>query len=83
MGKGKTFFLFENNQGELKIDYKKHGYMPIDIYDAGSVIVYNSRSRVIQVIRNVAERKIMNELMYNIPSRYIKMLEDIKLELLV
>ena len=72
-------FLFE----ELKIHYKKNGYMAVDIYDAGNYIIYPNRSRVIQVVRNVATRPVMDKMMDNIPSKYIKLLEDIKPELLI
>jgi len=78
------YFLFTSISGqELTIHYEKNGYMPIDIYDDGRFIIANERSRVIQVVRNVAVRSLSDELMHHIPSRYMTMLEDIKPELLI
>lgn len=78
------YFLFISALGqEIAIHYEKNGYMPIDIYNVGRYIIANERTRVIQVVRNTAVRPLSDELMHQIPSRYIRMLEDIKPELLI
>ncbi|RLC45601.1 MAG: hypothetical protein DRH57_07680 [Candidatus Cloacimonadota bacterium] len=78
------YFLFITVLGqEIEIHYEKNGYMPTDIYNVGRFIIASERSRVIQIVRNVAVRPLSDELMHHIPSRYIRLLEDIKPELLI
>jgi hypothetical protein len=78
----KGYFLFCNNN-KLKIPFIKNDSMPIDIYDIGDFIIYANRLKIIQIVKNVAIRPILDETMDNNPSKYIKLLEDITPELLI
>ena len=78
------YFLFiSETEEELRVYYDKNGYMPDEIYDSGRYIIAPTRTMAIQVIRNVATRPAMDDMLHNIPSRYLKLLNKIKPELLI
>lgn len=68
----------------LIVPCRFNGYAPNEnTLETNEYIIAPRRTRVIEVIRNVATRPILNDMWHGIPKKYLKLLEKYKPELLI
>lgn len=69
---------------KIEIPCMYNGYAPnADTLNVHNYIISPKRSRVIEVIRNIATRSAYNDMYEGIPKQYLKLLEQSKPELLI